>query len=149
MNWTQHCWDVVKLRLLFFSLHNLRAVWKIVGNKSYDVTVCELKTSPQLDKQTRKNKWIKLSEQRANSSAVFQAKLGVYLNPKLSPQAEQLIDAETQQCLKQQCRHKAESQFYFFIKLRGHFGNVFMEQSAVFVLLTFLLFFTTQKKNLA
>ena len=28
---------------LFFRLHNLRAVGQIVGNETYDVTVCELK----------------------------------------------------------------------------------------------------------
>ena len=31
------------LKSLFFSLHNRRAVGKIVGNKTYDVTVGELK----------------------------------------------------------------------------------------------------------
>ena len=34
-----------------------------------------------------------------------------------------------------------------FIKLRGHFGTVFVKPSAVFVLLTFLLFFKAQKKK--
>ena len=35
------------------------------------------------------------------------------------------------------------------IKLRGHFGNVFLKPSAVFALLTFLLLFTDQKKKSA
>jgi len=32
------------------------------------------------------------------------------------------------------------------VKVRGHFGNVFVKPSAVFVLLTFLLPFTAQKE---
>ena len=33
------------------------------------------------------------------------------------------------------------------IKVRGHFGNIFMKPSALILLLTFLLLFTAQKEN--
>ena len=38
MNRTKHSGDAGRLKSLFFSLHNRRAVSKIVGNKTFDVT---------------------------------------------------------------------------------------------------------------
>jgi len=35
----------------------------------------------------------------------------------------------------------------FLPKVRGHFGNIFVKPSAVFVLLTFLLLFTAQEER--
>lgn len=51
-----------------------------------------------------------LSEKRGNSSVISQVN-GLYLDP--NPH-ERLTDAEMQQCLGQQLRHKAESRFHSF-----------------------------------
>ena len=42
-NLTKHCGDIGMLKSLIFILHNRKAVGKIVGSKTCDVTVGELK----------------------------------------------------------------------------------------------------------
>ena len=91
------------------------------------------------------NKPIMPSEKRANSSAIPQLKSFVFRS-KTFP----VNDSLTHKRSNVQDNNDFTKQSFSsipFIKLRGHFGNVFVKQSAVFVILTFILLFTAQKKS--
>lgn len=75
--------------------------------------------------------------------AISQVK-GLYLDPK--PHHERLTDAETQQCgVTKQSLSSIPS-----IKFPGHFGNVFVKPSTVFVILKliFTLFYARLRKEI-
>ena len=99
----------------------LVSLWKVV--------------SPQLDKQTTKNK-----RTTGYSSAIPQVKKGLYLGLNPSPNYSLTPKRSNGQANNDVTKQSLE--------MSRHFGNVFVKTSAVFVLLTCLLFFTTQEKKI-
>ena len=102
--------------------------------------------SLQLDKQTTKNKQLMPFEQRVNPRPFFKKKKFVFwsktfpTNDSLTPKRSNVQDNNdvTKQSL---CSISS-------FKLNGHFGNVFVKPSAVFLLLTLSSLSRLRKKKI-
>ena len=130
-------------RTLFYSLVDFHS--KKTRYRRF-VTSLWNNASLQLDKQTTKNKQLMPFEQRVNPRPFFKKKKFVFwsktfpTNDSLTPKRSNVQDNNdvTKQSL---CSISS-------IKLNGHFGNVFVKPSAVFLLLTLSSLSRLRKKNL-
>jgi len=100
---------------------------------------------PAIGQKTTKNKRIIPAEHRKNSSAISQVKYDLYLDAKPSPRTTHR--RRNAAMFKTTMTSQSSLSSIPSIKVGGHFGNVFVRPSAVFVLLTFLLLSRLRKKN--
>ena len=110
--------------------------------------------SPQFDKQTTKNEASNVL-QTSELLSHFPSRIRFVFRSNSFPTNNSLMQ-KMQQCLRQLTDNDVTKQslssiFIPFIKLCGHFGNVLMKPSAVFihVLLTFLHFYGPERKIFA
>jgi len=97
--------------------------------------------------------WTKNNEKQANNArrtagellGHFPSRIRLAFRSKTFPTKDSLTQKRSN--IQDNSDVTKQSQFHSSIKVRGHFGNVFVKPSAVFVLLTLLLLFTAQKQK--